>query len=315
MRAYLIILASLMLLVSGCAELRSMIPDSLPGLQSQPKSGIILGPSGTVSMDIIYPKEKGQVIRDITFSPLINVKNTGSSDARGQVCITGLDSSVFGGAGSCDCRTYAFSRIEGEGFPTESLAFGPYSISQDPQLSDFTITVINRFAYTSKALFKPCIRKEYDASDCSLQLPEASNGPIAIMSITEVATPSQGRNMIMAFNVELKRVSPGRLIEQRSVEAECLVEDMSFDSRKVQPKINGIISGLPFMGSVECKEATLKEDGTGTLSCVVGEIDLFDQNGNYRFSGSYQTPASLVISYGFEQIDSNRFSIGASMYQ
>ena len=304
-----------MLLVSGCAELKSRMPTSFPGFESQPKSGAILGPSGTVSMDIIYPKEKGQVIRDITFSPLINVKNTGSSDARGQVCITGLDSSVFGGAGSCDCRTYAYSRIEGESFPIESLAFGPYSISQDPQLTDFTITAINRFAYTSKALFRPCIRKEYDTSDCSLQLSEASNGPIAIMSITEVATPSSGKNMVMAFNVELKKVSPGRLIQQRSVESECLVEDMSFDSRKVQPKINGIINGLPFMGSVECKEATLKEDGTGTMSCIVGEIDLFDEGGNYRFSGNYQTPSSLIISYGFEQVDSNRFTIGASAYQ
>ena len=314
MRA-LIILAALMLLVSGCTELQSMIPTSFPGLQSQPQSGAVLGPSGTVSMEMIYPREKGQVIRDITFSPLINVRNTGSSDARGQVCITGLDSSVFGGAGSCDCRTYAYSKTEDESFQVENLAFGPYSISQDPQATDFTITAINRYAYTSKALFKPCIRKEYDTSDCSLQLSEASNGPIAIMSITEIATPSQGKNMVMAFNVELKKVSTGRLIQQRAVETECLVEELSFDSRKVQPKINGVINGLPFMGSVECKEATLKEDGTGTMSCVVGEIDLFDENGNYRFSGNYQTPSSLAISYGFEEVDSNRFTIGASLYQ
>ena len=186
----LVIPIAILLFISGCTELQSYIPASFPGLSSQPKEGNYLGPGGSVTMEMSYPKEKGQVLKDISFSPLIQVKNTGSSEARGQVCITGLDPTVFGGATSCDCQTYSFIRVPDESYQPENLAFGPYALSFDAPDTEYTLTAVNKFAYSSKATFSPCIRKEFDTQECRVGVGEASNGPVSIMSITEVASPA-----------------------------------------------------------------------------------------------------------------------------
>lgn len=310
----LIIAIAVLLFISGCTDLQGYMPTSFPGLSSQPKEGSYLGPGGSVTMEMSYPKEKGQVLKDISFSPLIQVKNTGSSEARGQVCVAGLDPTVFGGATSCDCQTYSFIRIPGEGYQPESMAFGPYSLSFDAPDAEYTITAVNKFAYSSKAAFNPCIRKESDTMDCRVSIAEASNGPVAIMSITEVASPAGSGNVVLAFNIEIRKVGSGNVIEQRSVETECSVEQFNPNSRKAKPKIYGTIAGLPLIGSVSCKEAMLNDDGTGMMSCIAGDVSLFDESGNYRFSGSSQTPSLLTIVYGFEEIDSNKFTIGGSRY-
>ncbi|MEA3378025.1 MAG: hypothetical protein U9Q69_00130 [Nanoarchaeota archaeon] len=305
------------MLISGCATVSDFgktIPNYLPGIESSSLDSF-LGRSGIVSMNIIYPIENEKIIYDLSyneFSPIIKITNSGSIESRGQVCLVGLDENVFSGAHSNDCLTYSFIPVPDETFFPATLTFGPYQIIPgDINAPDFTLTAINRYTYKSGALFKPCIKKDpYDRQDCSAKLIETLNGPITITSITEKITPVGESRVKLAFVVNLKKTANGNLIKTENVFQEGAISSLN-SLEKDKPKINGIIEDIPYAGDIECKETTLT-DGKGALTCIVGEIDMYDETGNYLFSGNIQTPAKLTIAYSFEEVQSNKFNIQTS---
>jgi len=308
----LILFLILLLFITGCAEIKSQVDNfKLPGLDNT-KENSVLGNSGGITMDIVYPKESEKVITGIQFAPSIKINNLGSSNTDGQTCITGLDQNVFSGFDGCECLTYSFQKYDNEKFEPVVLTYGPYTLTQpENSRSDFTMTVTNKFASKSQALFKPCIRKEGNIDDCKVTTLESINGQVAISSITEVLAPSSDQNVVMALKVELTNAGTGKIINQRSMYSECA--DLTVDPRKEQVTVSAVIENFPFLGNVYCQAASFdKKTNKATMTCMVGEIGLFDISGGYKFGQEIQTPSKITVSYAYEERDSNKFSFGGS---
>lgn len=309
----LFILLLLTIIISGCAPLDDLgrkASNFLPGLDFNSGNNI-LGESGFITMEILYPSFDEKINIDPTFNefaPIIRLKNTGSVDARGQLCITGLDTHAFSGITSCECLSYSFYKFPDEPYEPQILTFGPYTISSEAS-GDFGFTAINRYAYRTQALFNPCIRKDpYDKNECRAQAIETSNGPITITHITEQISPTSAGGVKLTLNIGLKTVAKGKLISESKVLQQCAVDLGSLESAKIQPTISGEIKDLPYASYIRCKDTTL-EKGEGLMTCTIGDIKLFDEGGNYLFRTDIQTPSKLELNYAFEEIQSTKFSL------
>lgn len=312
MKRLIMILILAAVIISGC-ELADKIPKSLPGLEPSKGDESLLGSSGEITMNIIYPTEGGSIIRDIEFSPRIEVMNTGSANADGQVCISGIGSETFTSFSGCECLNYQYHKVPDETFEPETLIFGPYGLEVAQDLStDFVMTSINRYEYTSKAIFKPKISKDLASSGIDIQ--ETANGPLAIQSIKQEVVPTQGDAIVLAYKVELKNTGRGKVIPATYLREECAVDDIgSIERRKTHVRVTAGIENFPTIGSVPCKEAYVNDKGEASLTCVIGQVSMTDEYGNYIFTESVQTPSTLIVNYAYEQRDSNKFSIGSEL--
>jgi hypothetical protein len=121
----IILLLMVLMLISGCA-----IIQKLPGLPTPKDKGssIIFGGSDSVDTDIAYPAEGGKIFEQYSFTPVVKLTNSGDyKKPQGQVCLSGLDSSVFKGFTGCDCQQFP-QETYGEDFKWEDIEFPKYSL-------------------------------------------------------------------------------------------------------------------------------------------------------------------------------------------
>lgn len=287
----------LLIVITGCSNLDNMIPQDKEPIK-------LLGASGKVIMNIFYPQQKGTVYNSLSFSPVISLQNTGSYNAEGQVCISGLDPVLFSGASSCDCLSYSFNKLpEEKTYESQSLSFGPYSVSTtDKPSTSQSLTAINKYKYSSVAYFKPCIKQKNDFANCNIKTQEVSNGPLSISSITEILSPASQDTINLAFEIKLTNTGNGQVINVEDVSNEC-----SFNPEN-KVKVRAYIENLPFIGNTICNEASV-DKGKATIRCVVGEVNLYDSFGNYVFEKEFETPSKLTVEYGYSEFASVSFNL------
>ncbi len=308
MKNAIILLIIVILFTAGCTQI-----NSLPGLPTKSEQPLI-ATSQSVTIEVKTPRTDEPVNGNYEFSPIIEVYDSGNADSEGVVCISGMSPETFRGFEGCECQDFRIYAKEDDGELSQEVQFGPYKVLAEAP-KDELMTVTTRYIYETRAVAKACIKKDpYSKTGCQIMnlanqrkniLTSSTSGAVKIVKVTENIVPEDRDTVTLVFNVDVEKASTGNLYDESKADyPTCRSEE------KQSKRISGEISGLP-QGNIQCKEAELNEKNVGTLECEASGIRLIDSRGN-TLTEDYEPEISIKINYGYEQVDTIKFSVTPS---
>ena len=298
-----------LILISGCAQVTTM-RNNLPGLPQKSSETSMFATAQSMATTVHEPKADATVSGRYKFIPDIEVINLGHADSKGVVCLSGLNQDTFRGFLGCECQDFTTYADEEDGDISQDLSFGPYTILSEDKTEEL-MTVTTRYTYETTATATACINKDRNSAGCTVTnianqkrniMSKSSNGAVLITSITESIIPEDKDTITITFDIELSKANKGEVYDySKAGYPSCRSEE------KQNKKIRGSIEGMP-NGKISCTETELDEDGKGTITCEARNIMLTDNKGESIFPNGYEPEITANIKYGYEQIQSIKFS-------
>ena len=309
----IILLLCLLLLVSSCGF--SPSGDSEQEITGCPYS-CRSGSSG-VELEILNPdtsigdSEKRIIPAGYEFIPSLIVHDEGMSDADGEVCVTGLDSSTFSGVGGCDCADYYIVVEEEEDYFLNDQVvdiFPGYGVASGTE-GDYLMNFINRYKYKTYAVVDACLKQDpADKEGCSSSgsiLDVSSSAPLTVKSVDQTITrPGQGTNainLILTYEVSAKGNAGSGLIND-----EVLFSGLCYDPNDEDPWID--VKFVILNQEYSCESIQLIA-GEGTGSCIADSIITEGSSGEYLFEDQSTHQGYLEFSYLWEDIETVEFRV------
>lgn len=231
-----------------------------------------------------------------------------SSVSNGEVCETGLDASIFGALGGCNCKSYYITLDDPHdaNFQSTQVEFSSAFVPKTAA-GEQHATVYNRYTYSTYGPFSACITTDpFTDTSCTSAgniLTSSSSGPVQIDSVTEELSAVGSNSVTMRLRVKasLSARANERLISIDDTTSNTCVLDNDPSVTSVSLPLSVILFGK----AQDC--GTLKfENGKDTAegSCKIENIGT-----NLLIGNQKQYDGWIRLDYGFEHIDSVGFKI------
>ncbi len=274
---------------------------NLPGIKPLTPSGggkSYIGGTNSIKINILQPAENGKISKDIPLRVSINVKNDGESPAEGQVCVTGLNPTVFEESKACECQEFSLkgkSRYEDEDV-TLNFDEGPANIDEFT-INDFSVTSIARFNYKTYASVEGCVVKDLAASkDCKARqdarIIGVSSAPLQITSVVQELLSTSDEEYTMTLIIEVSHKGSGEFFDVS------LDKDACVENSNINKKVEINLINAP--GRATCAPLTIKKkEDKGTTTCIITGVQ----------ARNYKPMMNIELSYAYEVRESNKFQV------
>lgn len=298
----------LILFVSGCSAMNSFgdLFKKLPGVTTITPSGggkSYVGGTKSININMLQPAETGKISREVPLRVSVNVKNEGESPAEGQICVTGLNPTVFDESKSCECQEFSLKgkvRLEDETTEGEEITRnfdeGQPKIDEFT-VNDFSVTAIARYDYKTFASVEGCIRKDILTSkDCKprqdAKLIGVSSAPMQINSVVQELLLTSEDEYTMTLFIEVAHKGSGQFFDAS------LNKDACSTDESINKKVDVKLVNAP--GRTTCSPLTIKKkEEKATTTCTITGVQARD----------YKPLMNIELSYAYEMRESNNFQV------
>lgn len=255
----------------------------------------------SVGAEFIVPRSGSIVSEALPFNPRIKINNPGNFDVSGQVCISGIDRAFFKGFSGCDCLQF-YSYDDYDRIYVEDVVFGPYEIDSSAPRNN-VLTALVRYETSSKATFRMCVSENaYAMQECRVRIVSQKNGPVAITNIEEIITHVTPESVSVTFNIELTNRGRGVIWDR------LMVYDLCRPLTDPDPKIEAILTNVPFIGNVYCGNVKVTDEKNIAIKCDIPNFRLYGDTG-YLYQ-DFRPELTLEVSYAYQEIISSDFKLG-----